>query len=102
VADALARRGTADVLDALAACAAAESAWTAASGIPLVTDFQRVVAARIPAHVAVVKALGAGGGDSVGVFFDRDALRPGARSTLARAGLDARQVALETDGVRVG
>jgi mevalonate kinase len=92
------------MLDCLARVAALEAGFGAALGLPIVLPIQDVLAVAVreaagPEPV-VVKALGAGGGDSLGVLYLRSRTDP-ARMVGAAAsiGLEARIAEFEDEGV---
>jgi mevalonate kinase len=86
-----------DFLATLAELAAREAEWSRATGVPLVTPLQEALASTLgglaPPGRLVVKALGAGGGDSIGVFLDPAAVPAGVVvERIQSMGIEARTV----------
>ena len=93
------------ILAALRENARCEGEWSQALGIPLVTTQQRALETELykalPTHDIVLKALGAGGGDSIACFYDKRHTQPAAIAPVfTQAGLQVRDLPIELHGVR--
>lgn len=94
-----------DILDALAENAQRESAWSQATQIPFVTPYQKQLENSLAPLVRkgriVLKALGAGGGDSIGCFYMKSNIGPSEITrSLHNHSIQMRPAIIEKNGVQ--